>query len=122
MGIVPQISQKRFALLWVSLGIGLAWLSSPPVGRAQSFQWIHQFGSIRTDVGTGVAATSTGVYVVGRADDALPGQTFTPGGVSDAFIRKYDLNGSELWTREFGSATIPFLSSGNDSAIGVAAD
>jgi uncharacterized protein (TIGR03437 family) len=118
--ISPAIrSREMSAFFWLGLGLLAAFAFSVPA-TAQSFQWIHQFGSIRTDIGLGAAADSTGVYVVGRADDALPGQTFTTGGVSDVFVRKYDLNGSEQWTREFGSASIPFLVSGNDQANGVA--
>jgi hypothetical protein len=54
------------------------------------------------------------VYVVGNASGALPGQTYS-GGSYDAFIRKYDLGGTELWTRQFGT-------SGFDNASGVAVD
>ena len=39
----------------------------------------------------------------------LPGQT-TAGGI-DAFVRKYDPNGTEMWTRQFGTA-------GDDFALG----
>lgn len=48
--------------------------------------------------GFGVAADSTGAYIVGFAN-ALPGQPqiFNNG----AFIRKYDPNGNEVWTRLF---------------------
>ena len=41
------------------------------------------------------------VYVVGRTYGALPTQTKTSL-LEDAFIRKYDASGSELWTRQFG--------------------
>lgn len=34
---------------------------------------------------------------------ALPGQTST--GSGDAFVRRYDTNGAEVWTRQFGSAS-----------------
>jgi hypothetical protein len=72
--------------------------------------WTRQFGSSNLDYGNGVAADGTAVYVAGRTYGTLAGQTADWG----AFIRKYDLGGNELWTRQFGDS--PF-----DSAIGVAA-
>jgi len=44
---------------------------------------------------------ASGVYVSGYAVGALPGQTNAGGG--DAFLRKYDVNGNEVWTRQFGA-------------------
>jgi hypothetical protein len=63
--------------------------------------WTRQFGSDRDDLAISVSATTTAVYVVGYTGGALPGQTSLGG--SDAFIRKYDLNGNEIWTRQFGT-------------------
>jgi len=60
-----------------------------------------------------VKTDASGVYVVGSSDGALPGKIST--GASDAFIRKYDPNGNELWTRQFGSASY-------DAVIGMALD
>ena len=62
-----------------------------------------------------LAADATGVYVIGatnQAGPALPGQCRSGSG-GDSFVRKYDLNGTEVWTREFGA-------SGAASASGVA--
>jgi hypothetical protein len=53
------------------------------------------------------------VYVVGAAAGALPGQIYS--GIADVFVRKYDLNGNELWTRQFGTPAV-------DLAIGVSVD
>ena len=39
--------------------------------------------------------------MVGLTRGALPGQTHL--GKSDAYVRKYDGDGDELWTRQFGS-------------------
>jgi hypothetical protein len=63
--------------------------------------WTRQFGTAGGDDGNGVAADGSGVYVAGRAGGALPGQAF--GGVTDSYLRKYDPNGTELWTRQFGT-------------------
>ncbi len=65
--------------------------------------WTRQFGSPSADLGRAVALDSTGVYVCGATLDALPGQTSA--GLLDVFLRKYDAGGTELWTRQFGSAS-----------------
>lgn len=84
-------------------------------------QWVRQFGSSAPSTATiahGVAADSSGVYVVGVTDGALPGQMGFGNGscpCGSAFIRKYDPNGTELWTREFSV-------SGNEGSYGVAAN
>jgi len=75
--------------------------------------WTRQFGSPDQDEASGVAADSSGVYVVGYTRGALPGHTNA--GSQDAFLRKYDGNGNELWTRQFGS-------SGMEFALAVAVD
>lgn len=72
--------------------------------------WTQQFSTVGTDAAMAVATDVTGLYVAGVAATALPGQTSA--GQSDAFVRRYDANGSELWTRQFGS-------DGPDSAAGV---
>ncbi|MEZ4832560.1 MAG: hypothetical protein R2873_11275 [Caldilineaceae bacterium] len=80
-------------------------------------QWTQQFGA--TDATGTNAATAFGVavhdavYTVGRTLAAFPGQTYY--GESDAYIRKVDLNGNEVWTRQFGT-TAP------DAAMAVVAD
>ena len=77
--------------------------------------WTRQFGStipgIETpsDVATGVAVDSTGIYVTGYVGGSLPGQTTV--GDFDAFVRKYNLNGVELWTQQFGTSAVEFARS-----------
>ena len=63
--------------------------------------WTRQFGTSGFDEATSITVDASGVYVAGRTDGALPGQTSA--GSADAFVRKYDSNGTELWTRQFGS-------------------
>ena len=64
--------------------------------------WTHQIGTPGWDVATGVAVDDSGnVYVVGDTHETLPGQTNA--GRFDAYLRKYDSAGSEVWTRQFGS-------------------
>jgi hypothetical protein len=82
--------------------------------------WTRQFGSAVNERLVGVAVNASGVYVVGATglgnsphSSALPGQTSA--GLVDAFVRKYDLDGNEAWTRQFGTSF-------KDEAIGVDVD
>jgi hypothetical protein len=63
--------------------------------------WTRQFGTGANDYVGGVSATADGVYVSGTTFGAFPGQTSS--GQGEAFLRKYDPSGNELWTRQFGS-------------------
>lgn len=80
--------------------------------RDGDLEWTRQFGTTGFDIAWSVAADQGGVYVVGGVEGALPGQTFA--GVRDAFVRKLNPGGQEMWTRQFGT-------SGFDQAIGVSA-
>jgi hypothetical protein len=65
--------------------------------------WSRQFGAPRDAAAYGIALSGQGdVYVAGFASGALPGQPRY--GYRDAFVRKYDRDGNELWTRQFGSS------------------
>ena len=75
--------------------------------------WTKQFGTSTADFVTGVAADGTGVYTGGFTFGTFPGQTSA--GSFDAFIRKHDFNGDEIWTRQFGTST-------QDLALGLTAD
>ncbi len=73
--------------------------------------WTRQFGTESADYGYGVTADASGTYVVGATLATLPGQT-SSGGYCDAFVRKYNADGTDGWTRQFGT-------SGEDVARGV---
>jgi outer membrane protein assembly factor BamB len=60
-----------------------------------------------------VVADATGVYVAGHTN-GLPGQCRLGSGF-DSFVRKYDAEGVEQWTREFGASDASV-------AVGVAVD
>ncbi len=81
--------------------------------------WTRQFGSPGGDRALSVSVDSSGgVYVAGSTDGALPGQTAL--GSLDAYVRKYDSAGNELWTRQFGSPDSDYpLSVSVDSSGGV---
>jgi len=81
-------------------------------GASGREDWTRQFGAWERDIAWGVALDRVGAaYVVGQTEGALPGQHSAGGW--DAFIRKYDPSGAELWTRQFGAG-------GADIASGVA--
>ncbi|MFQ6131372.1 MAG: hypothetical protein ACE5R4_04995 [Armatimonadota bacterium] len=70
-------------------------------GRNGNEVWTRQFGTAGEDCALGVCADESGVYVLGWTDEALPGQVSA--GRQDAYVRKYDPDGEELWTRQFGA-------------------
>jgi len=75
--------------------------------------WTQQFGTPGTDVANALVVDPSGLYVAGATDGTLPGQT--NGGVGDAFVRRYDSSGAELWTRQFGTSM-------DDGAVSLATD
>ena len=86
-------------------GSALPWNFEPLEERvllsvAPDFEWIRQFGSVdpafQTDAAQAADADGN-VYVAGETRGTLAGQISVGG--QDAFVRKYDASGSELWTR-----------------------
>lgn len=65
-------------------------------------QWTRQFGTGDRDIAMGVAVDATGVYVTGETGGALGPPPL--GGLRDGFLRRYDLDGTHVWTRQFGSS------------------
>mgnify|MGYP002620031772 CR=1 FL=1 len=65
-------------------------------------EWVRQFGTTGSDGVSALAVDQDGsVIVLGVTEGALPGQTES--GSLDCFVRKYDIDGGELWTRQFGA-------------------
>ncbi len=78
--------------------------------------WLHQLGSAGADQGSGVAVDSAGnAYVVGNTASNLPGAIETNLGFRDAFVAKYDANGTKQWVHQLGTAA-------DDAGAGVAVD
>ena len=78
--------------------------------------WTRQFGTRHDEDAAGLAVDASGnVFVTGSTSGQLPGQTSF--GFSDAWVRKYDDSGNEVWTRQFGSSE-----EGADSGEGAAVD
>jgi hypothetical protein len=92
-----------------SVGLNDAFLRK--YDRDGNLLWTRQFGSVLTDFGLAVAvdADRQRVYVAGRSDTAQLGQSFA-GGQSDAYVRAFDLNGNDVWTRQFGTNDFDNLS------------
>jgi len=70
---------------------------------AGNLLWTRQFGTAANDSvdAGGVAADEKGVYVSGQVGGALPGQTHA--GRQDVFLRRYDPDGDERFTHQFGT-------------------
>ncbi len=82
--------------------------------------WTDQFGHERHDEIHGVSVDAGGaVYVSGYTDSQFEGYT-NPGG-RDAFVRKYDPDGTVVWTRQFGSQSAAG-SQPNDKALDIELD
>jgi uncharacterized protein (TIGR03437 family) len=77
--------------------------------------WTRQFGTDGVDEALAVAIIPAGLYIAGRTTGVFPGQTSSSPGTDDAFIARFDQDGNQWWTRQFGTA-------GGDRAHGVAAD
>jgi hypothetical protein len=75
--------------------------------------WTRQFSTGGSDGVGGVAVDGTGAYLTGWTDGAFSGSTNA--GEFDVYLRKYDPDGNELWTRQFGS-------SASESATAIDAD
>ncbi|MCA9579009.1 MAG: hypothetical protein H6726_03410 [Sandaracinaceae bacterium] len=85
-------------------------------------EWTRQFGTAGVEFAESVHVGADGsVLVAGWTDGTLPGQASA--GSTDAFVRKYDVSGTELWTRQFGTANGDFaysVSVGTDGSVLVA--
>lgn len=90
----------------------LGWLPA----HAQQVQWQNLIttalpaGDYRSVEPVAVAADATGVIVAGNVYGRLPGQTSGGEGNSDLFVRRYDVQGHILWTRQIAAPDGQFLS------------
>lgn len=75
--------------------------------------WTKQLGTDRLDYGNGVSADRLGnVYISGHTRGSLGGAS---AGNRDAFVTKFDSNGTLLWSNQIGTI-------GRDDSWGVSAD
>ena len=75
--------------------------------------WVRQIGTSGSDSGLGLTIDQIGnVYISGSTEGSLVGQN---AGLHDAFVTKFDADGSLLWTQQLGTID-------NDNAEGVSSD
>ena len=84
--------------------------------------WTKLLGTSGNDTASSITRGSNGaIYVAGNTNGSLDGQTNS--GVNDAFVTKYNTDGTKAWTRLLGSSGNDYASSlttGSDGAIYVA--
>ncbi|MCH9057151.1 MAG: hypothetical protein IIB55_00830 [Planctomycetes bacterium] len=69
--------------------------------RAGNQLWVRQFGTPQSDTAEGVSTTyGSSFYVVGGTMGSLGGPS---AGSIDAFVARYDRNGTQRWIRQFGT-------------------
>jgi uncharacterized protein (UPF0548 family) len=66
--------------------------------------WTTQFGTASAEYLTALSAADGGLFVYGYTSGALPGQVSA--GNYDPFLRRYDANGGETWTHQFGTGSM----------------
>ena len=81
--------------------------------------WTRLLGGGSGDFSSALTVGLDGsIYVAGRTDWMIDGQTNN--GRSDAFISKYNYDGTKVWTRLLGTTEVEYgvsLTTGNDGAI-----
>ena len=89
--------------------------------------WTRQFGTPDEERAEGIGIDGAGsLYLVGWTRGVFPNQTgLAPRGLfvrKDAFVRKYDREGNEVWTRQFFNKVDLNTNQLDQSANGVASD
>jgi hypothetical protein len=82
-----------------------------------NIEWTRQFGTAAADMAVSVSVGSSGLYVGGWTEGALPGQTHA--GLSDTFLRRYSTGGAVSWTRQVGGTGYDYLTDVAASPTGV---
>jgi hypothetical protein len=98
------------AVVFFALLAGSAFAATAPVPP----QWIKQFGSAQIDYAKDLVTDASGnVYVAGTTHGAIEVATTlasnTNKGGTDAFVAKFDPQGTLLWVVQFGSAADDFI-------------
>lgn len=78
--------------------------------------WTHRFGGSGGRINA-LAVDASGVYAAGTIMSSLPGQCRA--GSLDPFVRKYDAEGSEQWSRQFGTPYTEFVGGMTVDSTGV---
>lgn len=78
--------------------------------------WTKQFGTSSTDSSLGISSDGLGnVYISGLTYGDLEG---TNAGSNDAFISKFNDNGTLLWTEQFGTSDVDISSAVSADSLG----
>jgi beta-propeller repeat-containing protein len=95
----PPVLRSVIASLTAVASGALLW---PAVAPTATVAWTAQFGTRHPDDANGLAIDRAGnLFVIGQTFGEFPGQKNA--GMIDGFLRRYDLSGAEVWTRQFGS-------------------
>jgi len=113
--MIGKLNVFKFMLLELLISaILILTFIMPAFASAVTVDWTRQFGTSGVDYIRSISEDVGGnVYVVGRTDGTLPGQSYSGG--QDAFVRKYSADGNKVWTRQFGT-------SANDNALSISID
>ena len=103
-----DLSEAQVAELRDADDRGLIWVDGEAVAVERSalptMEWTRLLGSSSTDYATAITTGTDGsIYVAGSTDGDLDGQTNR--GEEDAFITKYNPEGTKAWTRLLGSSS-----------------
>lgn len=94
----------------INAGFADAFLSR--YNASGALEWTRQIGSSALDVGNSVAVDAAGnAYITGYTGGSILGGTNTGG--EDAFITRYNTDGTVAWSRQIGTSTV-------DRSFGVA--
>ena len=95
-----------------------------------ALQWVHNLSSQTLsgpryfdDEAFGIATNAAGsaVFITGYTNGVMPGEASK--GAEDAFIARYEADGTRTWVRQFGSSVPASRSTAlNDRAFGIALD
>lgn len=80
-------------------------------------EWIFQFGTSSVDRAHGVATDAAGnIFVSGQTKGGILGMAHI--GLEDSFVVKFASNGSQLWSKQFGTTTADISSEAATDAKG----
>ena len=87
------------------------------MGVAPAISWTKLLGGVSSDFATSVSTASDGsIYIAGYTDGSIDGQSNNGG--NDAFITKFNSNGSKSWTKLLGGVSSDYAYSVNTASDG----
>ena len=87
------------------------------MGVAPAITWTKLLGGVSNDYARSISTDSDGsIYIAGDTNGSIDGQTSN--GSVDAFITKFNSDGSKVWTKLLGTASNDFAESVNTASDG----